>query len=90
METLLGNKVLVKGDDPTITESGILLSMPNPTEKPRPETGVIVLVGTKLEYDFLKVGDRIHFNKMAAKEFHNEGEDYLMISGSDINGYFQK
>jgi co-chaperonin GroES (HSP10) len=89
METLLGNKVLVKGDDPTITESGILLEMPNPSQKQRSETGEIVLVGTKLEYD-LKVGDKIHFNKMAAKEFHHNGKDYLIVAGGDINGFFVK
>lgn len=89
MEKLLGNKILVKGDDPNVTESGILLAMPNPTEKPRPETGEIILVGSKLEYDFLKVGDKVHFNKMAAKDFHHEGEDYLLVAGGDINGYFK-
>ena len=86
MKQLLGKRVLVIPDDPTVTESGILLEHVNPSEKVRPFKGTVYLVGHKIED--VKVGDKIHFNKMIAKDFEHEGVKYLLVQEQDIDGIY--
>ena len=86
MKQLLGRRVLVVPEDPTITDTGIILEHVNPSQKVRPFKGKIALVGTKCED--VEVGDIIHFNKMTAKEFDHLGEKYLLVHEQDIDGIY--
>lgn len=93
--TPLFDKVIVKSlaaDE--MTKSGILL--PDTAEKERPEKGEVVAVGPGKRMDngqliapSVKVGDKVVFRKYAPDELKIDGEDYLVISESDIVGVLE-
>jgi co-chaperonin GroES (HSP10) len=90
MEQLIGKRVLLDPEDPTITESGIILEPSQKTwEEKRPEFGTVVYVGNKVEETAIKPGVRVHFNKMAAKRLEIESKMYILIREDDINGVFE-
>lgn len=91
----LFDKVIVKplGED-EITKSGIVL--PDTAEKERPEKGEVIAVGPgkRLENGQLspvsvKVGDKIVFRKYSPDEIKVDGEEFLVISESDIVGLLE-
>lgn len=90
MKQLLGKKLMIDPEDPTITESGIILEATQKNwEEKRPEYGTIVYVGNKVEEESLKPGVRVHFNKMAAKRIEIEGKTFVFLREDDINGFFE-
>ena len=71
-----------------VTKSGIIL---HTTDKERPERGEVVAIGNGRLLDNgafapmnVKVGDQIVFKKYSPDEVKIDGEEYLVISESDI------
>jgi len=86
----LGDRVIVK---PTakeeMTKSGIIL--PDTIDKERPEQGEVIAVGPGRLMENgsrapmnLKVGDKILFKKYSPDEVKVEGNEYLVLSESDV------
>lgn len=89
MKQLIGKRVLLDPEDPTITESGIILEATQKTwEEKRPEYGTVIYVGNKVEEESIKPGVRVHFNKMAAKRLEIDGKIHILLREEDINGVF--
>jgi len=89
MELLIGKRVLLDPEDPTVTESGIILEATQKNwEEKRPEYGTVIYVGNKVEDESIKPGVRVHFNKMAAKRLEIEGKTHILLREDDINGVF--
>ena len=73
----------------TKTKSGIVL--PDTVDKEKPETGEVAAVGpgrvldngNRLEMS-VKVGQKVLFKKYSPDEFKIDGEEYLVLSESDI------
>lgn len=86
----LHNNVIVKGiDEDTMTKAGLVL--PDTVDKERPEKGEIVAVGPgKLLENGerspmgVKVGDKVLFKKYSPDEIKVDGEEYLVLSETDI------
>ncbi len=80
----LGDRVVVepaRADEKTA--SGIIIP---DTAKEKPNQGTVVAV-SEVNDDFkpsVKVGDRILYGKFAGTEIEVEGNDYLIMSESDI------
>lgn len=71
------------------TKSGIIL--PDTVSKERPENGEVIAVGPGKTLDngqkkemSVKIGDKVMFKKYSPDEIKIDGEDYLVISESDI------
>jgi chaperonin GroES len=87
--TPLGDKVLVKPIVPeATTPSGIILTN---SKDEKPETGTVVAVGPGrrneqgvLQPMNVQVGDKIMFSKYGFDEVKLKGEDYYLISESNI------
>ncbi|MFM1889430.1 MAG: co-chaperone GroES [Candidatus Nanopelagicales bacterium] len=88
----LGDKILVKRDEPTSrTESGIYLPE---TAKDKPKQGKIVAVGNGIlnketgEYlpFSVKKGDAVIFSSYAGTEVKIDNVDYLIMTEEDILG----
>lgn len=88
----LGDKILVKRDEPTSrTESGIYLPE---TAKDKPKQGKIVAVGNGIlnketgEYlpFSVKKGDSVLFSSYSGTEVKIDGQDYLIMTEEDILG----
>ncbi len=91
----LGDKVLVKRDEPTSrTESGIYLPE---TAKDKPKQGKIVAVGNGIlnketgEYlpFTVKKGDSVIFSSYSGTEVKIGTEDYLIMTEDDILGVIE-
>jgi chaperonin GroES len=81
---VLAGKVLVKPDEAEAkTASGIIIP---DSAKEKPRQGKVVLVGApkKDEEMEVKVGDTVLYGKYAGQELTINGDDYLLISQSDI------
>ena len=79
-------KPIVKDE---VTKSGIVL--PDTVDKERPEEGKVVAVGAGRILDngqvspmSVKIDDIVMFKKYSPDEIEIDGEDYLVISESDI------
>lgn len=81
---LLGEKVLLRLIDESITESGIILAV-DEDKKPKPDKGYIVKVGNKVTGE-LKEGDKVAFDKNVGRTFNHEGEDLWMIIQDGVYG----
>lgn len=86
----LADRVIVKPSDvvESKTTGGIIIP---DTAKEKPQEGEIVSVGKgKLDEDGkpikmnVKVGDKVLYSKYGGTEIKYEGEDYLIMSESDI------
>jgi chaperonin GroES len=91
----LGDKVLVKRDEPTSrTDSGIYLPE---TAKDKPKQGKIVAVGSgNLNKDTgeympftVKKGDSVIFSSYSGTEVKIGSEDYLIMTEEDILGVIE-
>ena len=88
--TPLGDRVLVRALVPTTkTKSGIII--PDTAGKERPEQGTVVAVGLGRTTDegtiikpTVKVGDEILFSKYGPDEIKIDGEEFFIISESNI------
>ena len=81
---VLAGKVLVKPDEAEAkTASGIIIP---DSAKEKPRQGKVVLVGAakKDEEMEVKVGDTVLYGKYSGQELTIDGEDFLLISQSDI------
>ena len=84
------DKVVVKPIvEDEVTKSGIVL--PDTVDQERPEKGKVVAVGTGRILDSgqtapmsVSVGDTVMFKKYSPDEIKIDGEEYLVISESDI------
>lgn len=81
---ILAGKVLIKpskAEDKTA--SGIIIP---DTAKEKPQHGVVVMVGTgkKKEPMEIKVGEQLLYRKFTGQEVTIDGEEYLLISQSDV------
>jgi chaperonin GroES len=81
---ILAGKILVKPmEAEEKTQSGIIIP---DSAKEKPQQGTVVLVGTdkKDEPMEVKVGDLVSYGKYSGIELHIDGEDYLLMSQSDV------
>lgn len=83
----LQDKVLIKmKENEETTKSGIILT--SSAEKPKVaeviEVGPGRMVEGKKEEMYIKKGDKVILNKYAGTEVKYEGEDYIIVSQSDI------
>ena len=86
----LSNNVIVKPlKKEEMTKSGIVL--PDTVDKEKPEKGEVVAAGPGRLMDngqiakmSVKVGDQVMFKKYAPDEVKVDGEEYLVLSESDI------
>jgi len=81
---VLAGKVLVKPHEAEAkTASGIIIP---DSAKEKPRQGTVVLVGApkKDEEMEVKVGDVVLYGKYAGQELTIDGEEYLLLSQSDI------
>lgn len=91
----LHDRVIVKPiTEDEITKSGIVL--PDTVDKEKPEKGEIIAVGDGKLLDngqraplSVKVGDKVMFKKYSPDEIKVDGEEYLIISESDILGILE-
>jgi chaperonin GroES len=81
---ILAGKVLVEPQQAvTKTAGGIIIP---DSAKEKPLAGKVVLVGIakKDETVEVKVGDTVYYGKYSGTEITIEGNDYLLISQSDV------
>jgi chaperonin GroES len=81
---ILAGKVLVKPYEAEAkTASGIIIP---DSAKEKPRQGKVILVGAaKKDEDMeVKKGDEVLYGKYSGQELTIDGEDYLLISQSDI------
>ncbi len=86
----LNDHVIVKPiTEDEVTKAGIVL--PDTVDKERPEKGEVVAIGEGKLLDngqrapmSIKVGNKVVFKKYSPDEIKVDGEEYLVISESDI------
>jgi len=81
---ILAGKILVKPRQAEEkTQSGIIIP---DSAKEKPQQGTVVLVGAdkKDEPMELKKGDIVVYGKYSGTELNIDGEDYLLMSQSDV------
>ena len=85
---VLGNRVMIKVDEPETTEGGIHL--PESAQE-KPQRGIVVGVGegNRLEDGTLvpldmDEGDRVIFAKYGGTEITDEDEEYLILDSEQI------
>ena len=86
----LADRVIVKPSDVSESKSTGGIIIPD-TAKEKPQEGKIVAIGAgkldengKLIKMNVKVGDMVLYSKYGGTELKYEGEDYLIMSESDI------
>jgi chaperonin GroES len=86
----LGDRLIVRPiAKEEMTKSGILL--PDTVDKERPEQGEVIEVGPGRLLDngsrtpiSVKAGQKVLFKKYAPDEFKLDGQEYLVLSESDV------
>ncbi len=87
----LGDRVIVKALSPKdeATRSGIIL--PDTVDKEKPEQGEVIAIGPGKLLDngsravmSVKAGDKVLFKKYSPDEIKVDGQEYLVLSESDI------
>lgn len=81
---ILAGKVLV---EPVAAEEKTLGGIIIPdSAKEKPQTGKVVLVGSAKDKEPMevKVGDTVFYGKYSGTELNIDGNDYLLISQSDV------
>ena len=89
LQPLHDNVVIKPISADEITKSGIVL--PDTVDKERPEEGEVIAVGSGKQLENgqrstreVQVGNKVMFKKYSPDEIKINGEDYLVISESDI------
>ncbi len=80
----LGARVLIKKLEAEEKTAGGILLTSSAKEKPQMAEVMAVGPGTKDEPMELKVGDKVVFAKYAGTDIKYEGEEYTLMSQSDI------
>jgi chaperonin GroES len=81
---ILAGKILIKPSEAEEkTSSGIIIP---DTAQEKPQHGVVVMVGAdkKDEPMEIKKGDKVLYGKYAGQELSIDGDDFLLISQSDV------
>ncbi len=81
---ILAGKILVQPKEAeTKTASGIIIP---DSAKEKPHAGIVALVGAgkKDEPMEVKVGDTVFYGKYSGTELNIDGNDYLLMSQSDV------
>jgi len=86
----LYDHVIIKAiNEDEVTKAGIVL--PDTVDKEKPEKGEVIAIGPGKLLDNgqravmgVKVGDKVMFKKYSPDEIKVDGEEYLIISESDI------
>lgn len=86
----LNDHVIIKAiTENEVTKSGII--MPDTVDKEKPEKGEVVAIGAGKLLESgqrapmtVKIGDKVMFKKYSPDEIKVGGEEYLVISESDI------
>lgn len=86
----VGDRIIIKAAArEEVSKAGIIL--PDTVDKERPEQGEIIAVGPGRLLDngtrasmSVKIGDTVVFKKYSPDEVKVEGQEYLVISESDI------
>lgn len=76
---MLGKRVYLRLDDPSVTESGITIDI---TNKVKPDRGEVVYVGNQVEE--LEPGDKVIFDKNVGKYVYVEGEKLWVIQEGSV------
>jgi chaperonin GroES len=91
----LADRVIVKPSDEAESKTSGGIIIPD-TAKEKPQEGKIVAVGKgkfdesgKLIKMNVKVGDKVLYSKYGGTEIKYEGQDYLIMSESDIYAVFE-
>jgi len=89
LKPLFSNVIIKPLAKEEITKSGIVL--PDTIDKEKPEKGEVIAVGSGKTLDngqilpmSVKVGDQVMFKKYSPDEVKIDGEEYLVLSESDI------
>ena len=89
LKPLFNNVIIKPLKNEETTKSGIVL--PDTVDKEKPEKGEIIAVGSGRVLDSgqvlpltVKIGDKVMFKKYSPDEIKIDGEDYLVLSESDI------
>lgn len=89
LKPLFSNVIVKPAKSEEMTKSGIVL--PDSSDKEKPEKGEVVAVGIGKILDngtvakmTVKVGDQVMFKKYSPDEVKIDGQDYLVLSESDI------
>ncbi len=87
----LGDRVLVRPTEAADEKSPSGIIIPDTAKKEKPETGEVIAVGPGKRGDDnelipmgVKVGDQIMFSKYGYDELKVEGEEYYIVSESNI------
>ena len=80
----LGNRVLIKKVEAEEKSEGGIILTSSAKEKPQIAEVVAVGPGTKDEPMEVKVGDKVVFSKYAGTDIKFKGEEYTLMSQSDI------
>jgi chaperonin GroES len=89
LKPLFNNVIIKASPKEEVTKSGIVL--PDTVDKEKPEKGEVVAVGSGKVLDngqvlkmSVKVGDQVMFKKYSPDEVKVDGQEYLVLSESDI------
>jgi len=89
LKPLFNNVIVQPLKNEEVTKSGIVL--PDTSDKEKPERGEVVAIGSGKVLEngqtlkmSVKVGDQVMFKKYSPDEVKVDGEDYLVLSESDI------
>jgi chaperonin GroES len=92
----LADRVIVKPDETAETKTAGGIIIPD-TAKEKPQEGEIVAVGPgrtdedgKIIKMNVKAGDKVLYSKYGGTEVKYEGNNYLIMSESDILGVIEK
>lgn len=95
LKPLANNLIVRAARQEEVTKSGIVL--PASAEQDRPEKGEIVAAGPgklndegKLIPMSVKIGDQIVFKKYSPDEIKIDGQEYLILSESDVVAIIEK
>jgi chaperonin GroES len=89
LKPLFNNVIIKASPKEEVTKSGIVL--PDTVDKEKPEKGEVVAIGSGKVLDngqvlkmSVKVGDQVMFKKYSPDEVKVDGQEYLVLSESDI------
>ena len=80
----LGDRILIQQLESEERTAGGLYIPDNAKEKPQEATVIAVGPGNKENEVTLKVGDKVLYGKYAGTEVKHGGEEYIIISESEI------
>ena len=81
------NKILISPDpEKEITEGGIIIP---DAAKEKPTVGIVIAIGTDDDLT-VKVGDKVIFSKIGAREITEGEEHFILVKETEIIGIINK